>query len=119
MFGHWELTSFVHNWEREHGLPSLNQCFGHFLNAAVCRSSGPAPGGDPGEGRVGPCPRKFTAQAALRPDSVTASWELVKNEESGPGTGDGGSASASCSEWTSVGPSEPCPPGGTSPGAKH
>ena len=86
MFGHWELTSFVHNWEREHGLPSLNQCFGHFLNAAVCRSSGPAPAGDPGEGRVGPCPQKFTVQAALRPDSVTASWELVKNEESGPGT---------------------------------
>lgn len=53
---------------------------------AVCRSSGPAPGGDPGEGRVDPCPQKLTAQAALRPESVTASWELVRNEKFGLGT---------------------------------
>lgn len=32
MFGYWELTSFVRNWEWEHGLPSLTQRFGHLLN---------------------------------------------------------------------------------------
>lgn len=35
---------------------------------------------------MGPCPQKLTAQAALRPDSLTACWQLVKNEESGPVT---------------------------------
>ena len=35
---------------------------------------------------MGPCPQKLTAQAALRPDFLTACWQLVKNEESGPVT---------------------------------